>query len=280
MAARMPPETYELWAKTIGKYVHQGFAPPGSRVAAGELNATTAAADEFGLAPRKFRHHVAKMIKQGYGIFWGIGVSAFPSGSPIVQAPAPEVSPVVKHDTDFWRKRATALGKELGAAQHTLEQLNGVRDIPYAIPEWLLDTKLHNRGRSVIGCLLSDIHMGEVISAEEIQGINEFNPEICKQRLEKYFKAACEVGERWSSDTDCDGVLLALAGDLTSGDIHEEHDECAYLARAGPGGRRDSGSWHQAPEGTVRTGACRSRPWQSRPDDDKADGQALRQALL
>jgi hypothetical protein len=222
MAARMPPETYELWAKTIGKYVHQGFAPPGSRVAAGELNATTAAADEFGLAPRKFRHHVAKMIKQGYGIFWGIGVSAFPSGSPIVQAPAPEVSPVVKHDTDFWRKRATALGKELGAAQHTLEQLNGVRDIPYAIPEWLLDTKLHNRGRSVIGCLLSDIHMGEVISAEEIQGINEFNPEICKQRLEKYFKAACEVGERWSSDTDCDGVLLALAGDLTSGDIHEE----------------------------------------------------------
>ena len=43
----------------------------------------------------------------------------------------------------------------------------------------------------MIGCLLSDIHMGQVMSAEEIQGLNAFNPEICVERLECDFQAVC-----------------------------------------------------------------------------------------
>jgi len=81
--------------------------------------------------------------------------------------------------------------------------------------------------------------MGEVIEAEEINGINAFNPDICRDRLRRYFPATCEIGSRWASDTDCQGVLLALAGDLISGDIHEElritnaltsHEQCIAVA--------------------------------------------------
>src|SRR5690606_29584398 len=42
------------------------------------------------------------------------------------------------------------------------------------------------------------------------------------QRLRRYFQASVILGQRWASDTTCEGAMLALAGDLISGDIHEE----------------------------------------------------------
>lgn len=126
------------------------------------------------------------------------------------------------HDAGFWKKRAEDHERSLREVEHLLEEISGIRNTPYTIPSWLLTTDNGQRGRSVIGCLLSDVHMGEVISDEEIHGINRFDPEICRARLRRYFQAACIVGARWSADTVCEGVLLALAGDMISGDIHEE----------------------------------------------------------
>ncbi|MDE2106974.1 MAG: hypothetical protein KGL39_57700, partial [Patescibacteria group bacterium] len=126
------------------------------------------------------------------------------------------------HDAAFWRNRHSALQKELAAAEHLAEQLAGLRGVPFSIPKWIMDANNGPRGRSVIGALVSDVHMGEVIDAEEILGINAFDPDICRKRLRRYFDAVCTIGQRWASDTDCEGVLLALAGDLVSGDIHEE----------------------------------------------------------
>ncbi len=142
-------------------------------------------------------------------------------------------------DTAFWRKKHSASEKELADLEHLVAELSGVRGLPFTIPDWILDTRTGRRGKSVIGALVSDIHMGEVISAEEILGINAFNPEICRQRLRRYFAAVCTIGQRWASDTDCEGVLLALAGDLISGDIHDElkmtnaltsHEQCLAVA--------------------------------------------------
>ncbi len=74
----------------------------------------------------------------------------------------------------------------------------------------------------MVGGLTSDVHMGERIDPAEINGLNAFDPDICRERMRRYFEAACVVGSRWASDTVCEGFLLALAGDLISGDIHEE----------------------------------------------------------
>jgi transposase-like protein len=132
-----------------------------------------------------------------------------------------EPTRVERLDAEFWRRKCKAVEKDLADAEHLLGQFGGFQ-IPVTIPDWLIDTRQSKRGKSVIGCLLSDIHMGEVITAEEILGINAFNTEICRVRLRRYFTAACTIGQRWASDTDCEGALLALAGDLISGDIHEE----------------------------------------------------------
>lgn len=162
-------------------------------------------------------------------------------------APQPEVSRAEVRDAAFWRKKHTASEKELADAEHLVSELSGIRGLPFTIPDWILDTRTGRRGKSVIGALVSDIHMGEVISAEEILGINAFNPEICRQRLRRYFAAVCTIGQRWASDTDCEGVLLALAGDLISGDIHDElkmtnaltsHEQCLAVAEEAVAGIR------------------------------------------
>lgn len=137
-------------------------------------------------------------------------------------AAVPEMSGRERFDAAFWRKKAADAQKAADEAEHIAEQLAGVRNVSWSIPEWLVDASEGDKGRSVIGCLVSDMHMGEVIDATEMDGVNAFNPEICRERMRRYFEAACIVGKRWAADTQCEGALLALGGDQTSGSIHDE----------------------------------------------------------
>lgn len=151
----------------------------------------------------------------------------FVAPQPSPDAPAAPAAPAVPtrtelHDAAFWRRKYNDAREEATRLEHLAEKLGGIRDVPYRIPDFLQPSAPARRGKSVIGALLSDIHMGEVIAAEEIQGINAFDAEICRQRLRRYFAAVCTVGLRWASDTDCLGAVVAFAGDLISGDIHEE----------------------------------------------------------
>ncbi len=196
---------------------------PLSRESAAEMMAalaecegnTLAAARMLGIAPGTAQNRI-RTAETVYGM-----------ARPQKPAPAPRPPPVEAdpreiRDATFWRRRFVAEERARLDAELAAEQLAGVRSIPVTIPEWVASEREGRIGKSVIGCLISDIHMGEVISAGEINGINEFNPDIARERLSRYFDAACEVGSRWASDTDCEGVLLALAGDLISGDLHTE----------------------------------------------------------
>ncbi len=125
-------------------------------------------------------------------------------------------------DAAFWRRKSVELQKQLADAEHLAEQLAGLRDQRYVIPDWLLDRTPTKPGKALVGLLLSDIHAGEVVDAVEVNGLNKYNVEICRTRLRRLFSAACEIGPRWLADCKSEGALLALGGDLISGDIHEE----------------------------------------------------------
>lgn len=233
MAERLDNATLEQWAKRLGELVREGYAAPGVGVGAGEINATTALRNELGLGATAMRKFIRRMRAEGMDIFWGGSNSK--GDQPVKQ----EASRAEAFDASFWRKKHNALERELAEAEHLASELAGVRGIAFEIPEWIIKAREGKRGKSVIGALTSDIHMGEVIEAEEINGINAFNPDICRKRLRRYFPAVCEIGSRWASDTDCEGALLSLAGDLISGDIHEElritnaltsHEQCIAVA--------------------------------------------------
>ena len=149
------------------------------------------------------------------------------TGSPDLPPPDPEDIGEERHrralhDAEFHTKQNRALRKRFAELEKVLDEVSGLAGIQTSPPTWAMAGDSSKRRRSVIGGLVSDIHDGEVIDADEILGINDFNPDICEARLERYFQAACEKGLHWASDTDLQGFVLFLAGDLISGDIHEE----------------------------------------------------------
>lgn len=150
------------------------------------------------------------------------GFKALTASPESIATDAQPTPPIEVHDAGFWRKQARVLERDIGKMARVVEELGGIRNTPIKVPNWIMKGPSGRKGRAVIGCLLSDIHDGEVIRADEIQGVNEFNPDICAARLDRYFYAASVIGNRWAEDCKIEGVLLALAGDMISGDIHEE----------------------------------------------------------
>jgi hypothetical protein len=69
---------------------------------------------------------------------------------------------------------------------------------------------------------ISDAHMGSVQVADEIEGFNEFNPDICEQRQIKYVQSFVEWVNMHRASYVINECSVIVTGDLISGDIHDE----------------------------------------------------------
>jgi predicted DNA-binding protein YlxM (UPF0122 family)/predicted MPP superfamily phosphohydrolase len=72
---------------------------------------------------------------------------------------------------------------------------------------------------------LSDIHFDEVVNPAEINGVNAYNRVIAINRLRYTFETAKKLLIDHFNNPRYDGIVLALGGDLLSGNIHEELSE-------------------------------------------------------
>lgn len=70
--------------------------------------------------------------------------------------------------------------------------------------------------------MLSDIHFDEVVNPAQIQHMNEFNREIAVKRLQHTFNTTVRLLKKEISKPNYDGIVMALGGDIFSGNIHEE----------------------------------------------------------
>lgn len=209
----------------VHKYLELGYRPRTlpTRASRGEISAVAMAARALDLTTRGMRDRIMKAERNGLHIDWhrykplpGAKAEMDPEAHD-----APEDRAEIRN-TAFWRNKANALDKELHQVEHALAEIAGLRQVPIQPPKWTLPSTAGKRRKSLIGLLVSDVHMGEVIREGEILGINEFNVEICQRRLRRMFSACCTIGSRWIADTSNQGAVLFLTGDLISGDIHEE----------------------------------------------------------
>lgn len=69
---------------------------------------------------------------------------------------------------------------------------------------------------------ISDPHMGSVQEAAEIEGFNEYNPEICRARQLDYVNRYCRHIDRQRLSSTINKLSVLVTGDLISGDIHLE----------------------------------------------------------
>lgn len=69
---------------------------------------------------------------------------------------------------------------------------------------------------------ISDGHMGAVQFPDEIEGFNEFNPDLCRSRQVDYAQRFCKWVDITRGAYQIDECAVIVTGDLISGDIHEE----------------------------------------------------------
>lgn len=96
--------------------------------------------------------------------------------------------------------------------------------IKEATPTKILYRPGSSTDKSPITCVLhlTDLHNGEVTKKDEVDGFNEFNPEIFTQRLETLADKLLNFVEVQRSGYDIPTLHMLLTGDYISGDIHEE----------------------------------------------------------
>jgi hypothetical protein len=69
---------------------------------------------------------------------------------------------------------------------------------------------------------ITDGHMGAKQEPDEVEGFNEFGPEICRSRQIDYINRFCKHTDRKRLSHDIDKCNVLVTGDLISGDIHQE----------------------------------------------------------
>lgn len=129
---------------------------------------------------------------------------------------------------DLARRDAEATAKEALAALERVERelalLAGLADkIGSEPPTWLSSpSKSGKKHRGTPWLLLSDLHLDEVVQPAELRGMNAYNRKIAEQRLRNTFESTVKITRDYWTGLNYDGIVVALAGDLFSGDIHDE----------------------------------------------------------
>lgn len=79
-----------------------------------------------------------------------------------------------------------------------------------------------NEGTAVIA--LSDWHSEEIVKPGQVNGLNEYTPDICTMRATKIFQAALNLVQLLQERIAIPTIILALLGDFITGNIHGEEN--------------------------------------------------------
>ena len=136
-----------------------------------------------------------------------------------------------KHDP---RTVIARLEKELKGAQASIgmqETIAGVLGVSlgdygtFKAPPWAVKfdkASLGDTNPGVPTLFLSDLHVGEVVDARQVNGVNSYDMQIFEHRLERTVRTAIYLCSLLDPKMRYPGIVVPLGGDMVSGDIHEE----------------------------------------------------------
>jgi len=86
---------------------------------------------------------------------------------------------------------------------------------------WLTYKSKGDSSKSVPVLFLSDLHFDEVVEPSQVEYVNSYNREIAVKRIQTVFNNSLDLLTRKLKNKYA-GCIVALGGDLLSGNIHEE----------------------------------------------------------
>lgn len=114
---------------------------------------------------------------------------------------------------------------DLEAANERLGLITQIEHVLPEPPKWLAPAPSgKHKGTALL--LMADNHFDEVVRPEEIFGLNAYNRQIAELRLRRTFEGAVLLPREYlGTSLKMDGIVVAHAGDLITGEIHDELTE-------------------------------------------------------
>lgn len=140
-------------------------------------------------------------------------------------APAPVVKPEEVDEIRALRAKLKAVEGDRLTDEYVKAKIIGLRDAPLSVPNWLQRPTAGVHGAMVPTLMLSDLHWGEVVYPRQVNGVNEYDIAIAQNRLRTVVERATSLLTEHLTGVTYPGIVLALGGDMLSGDIHEELSE-------------------------------------------------------
>lgn len=103
-----------------------------------------------------------------------------------------------------------------------MDRYQAVKPADMKVPKWLAPKARPKAHRATALLMLSDLHLDEVVDRHEMSGMNEFNRAIAERRLEHVVEGTVKLTSTYVAGVTFDGIVVALNGDILSGEIHDE----------------------------------------------------------
>lgn len=146
------------------------------------------------------------------------------------EKPVPEVTFEERIEIRKLKDDIAKLTKELREAEKNALTSDHVTNIIHPMlahthrpnPDWLVKKTSKNTTKGIPCLFLSDVHLDEYVDPAQINYVNSYNREIAIKRLQHTFNTVIDILFNKTVNPKYDGFVLALGGDLLSGNIHEE----------------------------------------------------------
>lgn len=93
-------------------------------------------------------------------------------------------------------------------------------------PRWVaLPRKRKPNSPGVPVAIWSDWHYGETVFPNQVGNKNAFNRAIAKKRIEVLVNRTIDLAKSHMVNPDYPGIVVALGGDMITGELHEEHKD-------------------------------------------------------
>lgn len=111
---------------------------------------------------------------------------------------------------------------QIGDLEAKLDLLTSIDGIDVTPPDWVQPPKRKRESRGIANLILSDLHLDEVVSLEQMGGLNKYDRKIAELRYRAVIDNTIRMCRDFIGGIKYDGIVVWLAGDNVSGEIHDE----------------------------------------------------------
>ena len=120
------------------------------------------------------------------------------------------------------RTRVRELEEGALTDERVKREIIGVKEADPRPPDWLIETAKAKKAPGVPVLFATDWHWDETVEPGQIGGVNRYSREIAHARAKAFIANAIDVLTQHMVCPEYPGIVLAIGGDMISGEIHEE----------------------------------------------------------